>query len=554
MLKALHASGRCFLPVLLLALAGCSTVPGSASRNAEVLLRPDPDLRFADALAHFSRGMVAQADAAAARAAGRTEDAERQDASALRHFRNVTTLDENQLTLTLQLAWLYVDDYRMYREAIDLLERARIRKPDAANVAILLGYAYQQAGELSNALAEYRRALALKPDAERVYNRAALVLFQQHKSKEALALIAQGLRRVADPRELLLFLDLQGRIAMGAGQIEPAIRCFELVAGVQTNNLAVRELLGGLYNANEQPRRAIALLEPLVHDNPADAAGLQYRLGEAYELAGDRNKSERAFRLACGGDPPRHEPYLALAALLLPDRPADAERVLRDGLKRLPDHPSLHTFLGLLFVRRDEYERAIPEFANAVKCLGAFAEARRPAAIPALYYWYGMSLERSGRFDDAVRVFEQQISALPEMHASLNYLAYMWADKGVNLVRARQYVDRALRLEPDNPAYLDTLGWILFRQGDFVQAERHIRRAGDLLPDDPTIMEHLGDVMHALKLVDAAVKYWRASFLLQPDNPALAGKLAKAGVDVEKLQRKAKPARGAGAAARKSDS
>lgn len=503
-------------------------------------MRPDPALRFADALAHFSRGMIAQSDAAIAQAAGRGEEAEQLNAFALRHFRSVVGLDEEQLALTLQLAWIYIES-RMYREAIDLLEWARSRKRDAANVAILLGYAYQQAGESDKALAVYRRALELKPDAERVYNRAALILFQQHKPKEALALLAKGLRRVEEPRELLLFLDLQGRIAMGAGRIDPAISCFELIAGAQTNNLAVRELLGGLYNANEQPRRTIALLEPLVRDDPTEAAGLHYRLGEAYEMDGDRSMAERAFRRACEGEPPRHEPFLALAALLLPEHPADAERALRDGLKRVADHPSLYTFLGLLFVRRDEYARAVPEFANAVKCLNAYPENRRAAAIPMLYYWYGMALERSGRFDDAVRIFEQHIAALPEMHASLNYLAYMWAEKGTNLVRAREYVERALKLEPDNPAYIDTLGWILYRQGDFAEAERHLRRAGDLIPDDPTVLEHRGDVMRALKRDPEAVKYWRASFLLQPENQTLVEKLSKVGVDVEKLRRKAKP-------------
>jgi len=539
--KALHAYVRLTIPVLLMALAGCSTIAPSGVRIGGDSVSVAAT-NTVEALARYSCGLIAQADVAVAYAAGRKGDAERCGAQALQHFETAAKLDRRQMALSMQLAWLYVDDYKMFTEAIELLKDCRQRDSSNPDVAILLGYAYQQLQQPDAALREYRRALVLKPDAERVYNRAALILMQQHKQREALDLLQRGLYRVRDPQEILLFLDLQGRIAMGANQYGSAIRCFEMIAGVQTNNLTVRELLGALYTADDQPTKAVALLTPLMRaESGAALPGLQYRLGDAWAQKKDWTQAERYWRLACAGSPPRHEPFLSLGAYLLNGRAAEAEKVMRQGLERLPDHPSFLTFLGLLYVRQNDFSNAVPEFARAVAALKAFAPDKRPAAIPMLYHWYGMALERCGRFAEAEKIFEEHVAALPDMHESLNYLAYVWAERGTNLARAREYAGRALAKEPDNPAYLDTLGWIYYRQQDYTNAEYYLRRAHIALRDDPTIREHLGDVLAAQQQVAAAVSHWRAAFMTDPRNKALADKLSKAGVDVEKLLRTIHP-------------
>jgi len=86
----------------------------------------------------------------------------------------------------------------------------------------------------------------------------------------------------------------------------------------------------------------------------------------------------------------------------------------------------------------------------------------------------------------------------PENSTAMNYLGYMWADNGENLEQALELVRRAVALEPNNGAYVDSLGWALFRLGQFEEASRHLERANQLAPEDSTILEHLGDVYVAL--------------------------------------------------------
>ena len=101
----------------------------------------------------------------------------------------------------------------------------------------------------------------------------------------------------------------------------------------------------------------------------------------------------------------------------------------------------------------------------------------------------------------------------------------------------------SLELEPDNPAYLDTLGWIYFMQGDVERALKEIQRAANLMPEDPTIVEHLGDVMDKTGKKDRAVGYWKRSFVLDPDVQRVRDRLTAAGVDLAPLVREAEARR-----------
>ncbi len=104
------------------------------------------------------------------------------------------------------------------------------------------------------------------------------------------------------------------------------------------------------------------------------------------------------------------------------------------------------------------------------------------------------ALERSGRWDEAVGEFKKLIAAEPDNSAALNYLGYMYADKGINLSEAREMLTRAVSLEPTSGAFLDSLGWVYFRLGDLDRAEKHLTEAARLEPFDATVHEHLGDL------------------------------------------------------------
>ena len=109
------------------------------------------------------------------------------------------------------------------------------------------------------------------------------------------------------------------------------------------------------------------------------------------------------------------------------------------------------------------------------------------------------ALERLGRVEESEALFRQLVDQEPNDANAANYLGYMWADRDVHLEEALDLIARAVSLDPDNSAYLDSLGWVHFRLGDLAEAERWLRRAVDLGGNlgDGTIYCHLGEVLLA---------------------------------------------------------
>jgi len=92
----------------------------------------------------------------------------------------------------------------------------------------------------------------------------------------------------------------------------------------------------------------------------------------------------------------------------------------------------------------------------------------------------------------------------------------MWAERGTNLERARELIEKALKLEPKNAAYLDSLGWVLYKLNQPQEALQYLLKAVELLDEpDATVYDHLGDLYAALKEPEKAVEAWRKSLAVE---------------------------------------
>ena len=135
-------------------------------------------------------------------------------------------------------------------------------------------------------------------------------------------------------------------------------------------------------------------------------------------------------------------------------------------------------------------------FARSVPLLEKVV-SRQPDSLQGLF-WLGAALERTGEWAGAEVRFRQVLELEPDFAPALNYLGYMWADNGENLREALELVLRAVSLEPENGAYVDSLGWTYYRLGRYEEARGHLERAAELVPDDAVIYEHLGDLSVAV--------------------------------------------------------
>jgi tetratricopeptide (TPR) repeat protein len=136
----------------------------------------------------------------------------------------------------------------------------------------------------------------------------------------------------------------------------------------------------------------------------------------------------------------------------------------------------------------------------------------RPEVLDAGFYFeYGAASEQAGQPTRSENALKRAIQINPSHHPSLNYLGYMWAERGHHLPDALKLIEKAVQLSPGNPAYLDSQGWALFRLGHPQQAKPLLEEALRMVPDDPTLLEHSGDIYVSLGQTQQALDaYYKA--------------------------------------------
>jgi tetratricopeptide (TPR) repeat protein len=181
---------------------------------------------------------------------------------------------------------------------------------------------------------------------------------------------------------------------------------------------------------------------------------------------------------------------------------------------------------ALAFARQKAWAEAIEHFTAAE----VIAQATEPERLNQVFYFeVGAACERKGDYVQAEKYFEKCLNLAPDDAEAQNYLGYMYAEQGMKLDRAKELVQKAVRSEPKNPAYLDSLGWILFKLRQPQEALGYILKALELSEKpDPTLYDHLGDIYVALDQLDKARDAWRKSIALDPDSRVL-GKLESSG-------------------------
>jgi tetratricopeptide (TPR) repeat protein len=167
-------------------------------------------------------------------------------------------------------------------------------------------------------------------------------------------------------------------------------------------------------------------------------------------------------------------------------------------LKAHPEDLRLRVVMALISMQAEQYGEAVQQFDEVAHRIEQNASCTNQLQ-PLFYFWYGNACERVGRWDEGERYLVRYLAANPESAEALNYLAYMWAERGVNLDKAGLYITKALVHEPDNGAYLDTLGWVQYKQGDYLDAVQTLKQALRKLGDDPAIVDHLRAAQKALK-------------------------------------------------------
>ena len=191
----------------------------------------------------------------------------------------------------------------------------------------------------------------------------------------------------------------------------------------------------------------------------------------------------------------------------------DAALEALDALaKARPDELDALITKGDVLRRKQRFAEAAVAYDAAIRRIKAVETHHWP-----LLYSRGIAYERSGAWPKAEADFKKALELKPDQPDVLNYLGYSWIDKGLHLAEARAMIEKAVSLRPRDGAIVDSLGWALYRMGEFQNAVKVLERAVELKPEDPTINDHLGDAYYQVGRVEEASFQWKRALSLNPE-------------------------------------
>jgi len=522
----------------LLLFSGCASSP-------QPRLSADAQ---AGALSHFSLGLLAEAEG--------------DSAAAFRHFESAIRLDPDATLLYVPAAALALALERT-DEAVRLTRELIKRRPGEPDPQLLLARIYEGTGQPDRAEQLFRSVIRNFPGHADAPVLLARFYLSQERGGEALDVIQAASGNQPANDELLHLLgtlyiekartaktpeEARETVLQGIGFLRQSITlapddpyrrqqlAFALLAvqkpeeaetvlleaaGPSAGAIPLRMALGSLYLQAERYGKAYELFESVQRELPEehwlDEPAFFLQLLIAAQKSGHPEEAAAVLLFTHENRPELFNQYLA--ALLTPPSPVSAGEMadLLNAVHALnPGAIEVLYYLMALEAERKEYEAALA----AARLFEASVRGTEDAALLSglFYYQYASLHERAGDLDAAEELFYKAIETGNETVAAAaqNYIAYMWAERGEKLETGLELIGKALAVEPENGAYLDTLGWIYYMQGRYTEALEKLKEALHFAADDPVILEHLGDTYMKLGDREAAVRHWKKALELDP--------------------------------------
>jgi tetratricopeptide (TPR) repeat protein len=469
---------------------------------------------------------------------------ENQHAEAESVLRGVLKQEPDNGPALEQLSQILVDEGRS-QEAITLLTRAAgdTASPDVYG---LLGDAYSQLKDYPRAEEAYRQAVDGDPDDPGHRHGLAEALLQQDKYAESLEQFKKLSELEPDSSEnYLRMAELQRRL----GQFDQAQASLTKAKQLAPDSLEVLYNQALLYEDEDRFSDAIKLFSDAIAGvksqgstaNPNALPILYEQLGQAYMMAHNYPAAIETYQ-DMGKLGPEAESHARLLLIEAYRSGHDLDQAITEakkGLEDSPNDPLLTRTLALLYGEKSDPAQGmkllqgmlqgnssdqevyinmaqVQESAHQYGEAEQYAEkadqlAQQPQDKHTAWFMLGSIYERQKKYELAEEQFRKVLEQDPNNDQVLNYYGYMLADRGVRIDEATSLIERAVKEEPNNGAYLDSLGWAYYRQNKLPEAEEYLRRAIVREGDDPTILSHLAAVYLKMGQTESAADFYEKS-------------------------------------------
>ncbi|MDD4008920.1 MAG: tetratricopeptide repeat protein [Fermentimonas sp.] len=409
----------------------------------------------------------------------------------------VNLLDELEKSVGVSES-LALNKFRLYsmldnkEKAFEEIQQIIAKNPDDIRYLILMGDLYMDDNQIEKALSYYNQAKLIDPDYP-----ALILSFVNYYEKTNDRDSAQS--------------EIQKAITSPSMDVDTKIQ------------LLTRYL--GILQLNKQDiKQTNPLFQSLFEQHPHNTQ-LNLIYGNVLYLQGDKEGAIDQFEIFVKGNPENPAGYEQIIRAALPEEDLDkVKEVTTEALKHLPREPQFYYYLGAVNFQQKNFKEALRVFElglDSANFNNPILESDFYGQIGDLNYFLDNKQTAFDSYEKALKLNPQNIPVLN------NYSYYLSLEKK-NLDKAEQMSGITVKLEPLNPTYLDTYGWILFEQGSFLMAKIYIEKAIEYSKEPSAdVYEHYGDVLYMNGEQEEALVQWKKARELGGDSRELKRKIRR---------------------------
>jgi tetratricopeptide (TPR) repeat protein len=401
-----------------------------------------------------------------------------------------------------------------YKSAIDAYKHAVVLDRDNLDAIRGLAENYFNDGQMDAALEQYKVIIDSNPEDAQSYVRVSEIYRRQAKYDEALESLKKADTLVPDSAEVAYNMaavyQAQGRYDDAVSLLQDLLKKSEANQADHTNRAIFLERLGMIYREQQNYTAAVDTFRKMLTLGDENARSGYQEIIDTYREAKQWPQATAAAKEAVQKLPDDRDLRMVLDAQLADTGQVDKSVAdIRAMLTGKPEDRDIYVRLAIIYTRAKDWKNAEDALAKA--------EEFSPKTDDKAYVWFlrGDLYQRQKMFDQADAEFRKILASTPptdpQAAATLNYLGYMNADRGVKLEESLNFIKEALALEPTNGAYLDSLGWAYFKLGKYDMAEETLTKAESRMGSDPTVQEHLGDLYQKTGRLKLAAAHWERS-------------------------------------------